>query len=91
MNHPDNKRIQELRSQAQALEATLQVGKNGITDATLEELRGQLKRRKLVKVRLLPASAESGGSADDQARALADGVGAVLVEVRGSTAVLWKA
>ena len=85
----DNKKVQELRSQAQALDVTLHVGKNGVTPETVEELRGQLQRRKLVKVRLLRAATHELGM-DAQAQALAEATDATLVEVRGGTAVLWR-
>lgn len=79
----------ELKSRAQALEPALQVGKAGVTEALVEELRARLKRDDLVKVRLLKASTEE---ADRHAVAedLARRAGAALVEVRGNTAVLYK-
>jgi RNA-binding protein len=89
MKTVDNKKIQELRSQAQSIEATLHVGKNGVTDAMVEELKAQIKRQKLVKVRLLPA-ATGTSTVTEQAQALADATKSTLVEVRGNTAVLWR-
>lgn len=82
--------VQEKRSLAQKLAVTMQVGKNGITDATIAELAGQLKSKKLVKVRLLPA-ATGGGDADDaQAQKLAEATKSILIEVRGHTAVYFR-
>ena len=91
MRQPTNRDIQEKRAQAQALAVTLHVGKNGITPSTIAELKAQLHKHKLVKVRLLPASQESGGSHDEQAQQLADACNAHLVERRGHTAVYWRA
>ncbi|MFH1408554.1 MAG: YhbY family RNA-binding protein [Nanoarchaeota archaeon] len=45
--------ITELRKKANALNPILQVGKAGITDALITELRKLLHRHKLVKVKLL--------------------------------------
>lgn len=87
---PSNKRLQELRGQAQTLDVTLQVGKNGITPATLEELASQLKKKKLVKVRLLKTATEGGAQDDAQAKALAEATGSRLLEVRGHTAVFFR-
>ena len=42
-----------LRSLGQALDATLSVGRDGVTDAVLRELERQFSSRELVKVRLL--------------------------------------
>ena len=41
-----------LRAEGQGLDATVNVGKGGVTDGVLEELDAQLKRNHLVKVRL---------------------------------------
>lgn len=84
----NKKSIQELRAQAQTLNVTVHIGKGGI-DAAVDELKAQIKARKLVKVRLLPAATE-GASDKEQAEALAEACDATLVEVRGHTAVYWK-
>lgn len=80
-----------LRAQANSINVSVHVGKNGINDATLDELRRHLKKDKLVKVRLLPSATDGGASTDAQAEALAEGSNSLLVEVRGHTAVFWKA
>jgi len=36
-----------------ALEATIRIGKNGITSSLIEEIKKQLKKRKIVKVKML--------------------------------------
>lgn len=85
----DSKELAAKRAEAQRLDVSLQVGKQGVTEATVAELDRQLKAKRLVKVRLLP-SASGGGMDPDQAQALAEAAGAQLVEVRGRTAVLWR-
>lgn len=82
-------RIKELRGEAQQLDAKLQVGKSGISDAFVEELLSMLKRDRLVKVRLL-RSARTGSDRDEMAEQLADAADAVLVETRGNTVVLYR-
>jgi len=81
----EKKRIIELRGKAQQLRPTVQVGKEGITAAIIDELSRQLKKNRLVKVRLL-----SSFEADrhESAERLAQISGSVLVEVRGKTVVL---
>lgn len=86
----DTKERRDLRAQAQRIQPKVHVGKNGITEATLEEMRRHLKQDKLVKVRLLPAATEGGANDQDQAEALAQQSGATLIEVRGHTAVYFK-
>jgi RNA-binding protein len=90
MKELTNKQLQELRGQAQALAVTLQVGKNGITPATVEELSLQLKKKKLVKVRLLKSATEGGANDDAQAESLAASTASRLLEVRGHTAVYYR-
>ena len=77
------------RSAAQKLTATLHVGKNGVNDATVAELKAQLHKHKLVKVRLLPAATEESGDRA-QAEALAAAAACHLIEVRGHTAVFFR-
>ncbi len=81
----DRKKAVELRREAQGLSATVYVGKEGVTGAVSEEVREQLKKKKLVKVRLLPAFA---GDRHECASQLAHDSSSVLVEVRGRTVVL---
>ncbi len=78
-----------LRSEAQRIETTLRAGKSGITDTLVVELREQLKRRGLVKVGLQPSATADAGR-DAVAEELAARAGAMLVEVRGNTAVYFK-
>lgn len=81
----DKRRIRELRVKAQSLSTTVHVGKEGITDSVGQELKKQLEKNKLVKVRLLQSFE---GEREDAGRRLADISGATLVEVRGRTVVL---
>ena len=89
MDKLTNSQIQQKRAEAQQIDVSLQVGKNGVTPATIEELSAQLKKRKLVKVRLLPSSAETA-SPEDQVKALAEGTNSTLIETRGHTAVFFR-
>jgi RNA-binding protein len=89
MDKLTNAQIQQKRAEAQQLDVSLHVGKNGVTPATVEELSAQLKKRKLVKVRLLPAATE-GSSEAEQAEALASGTHSTLIETRGHTAVFFR-
>ena len=81
----DKKRKALLKGAAQKLEATVHVGKDGVTDKVVEEVVRQLKQKHLVKVRLLPSMEEDRHEAAEK---LASKASAALVEVRGRTAVL---
>lgn len=90
MNRLDADSLREKRAQANQLDVTLHVGKNGVNEATVAELKAQLHKKKLVKVRLLKSATEGGEANQAQAEALATQADAQLVEVRGHTAVFWR-
>ncbi len=68
-----------------ALEPTLHIGKAGI-EGVVEELKIQLKSRKLVKVRFL-RTAFIEGDKKELMQKLADLSGSELIQTRGNTAV----
>jgi RNA-binding protein len=65
----------------QDLKPTIWVGKRGITSVMIDEIRRQLKDRKVVKVRWLR-------NTEIDPEEIAASAGAVLAEVRGRTLVL---
>lgn len=85
MTATEKKRVIELRGRAQKLNATAHIGKDGIGQSVVEEIARQLKKHKIVKVRLL-SSFE--GDRMDAGRRLATLTSAVLIETRGRTIVL---
>lgn len=90
MDKLNNKQIQEKRAAAQQIDVTLHVGKGGVNDATIAELDAQLKKKKLVKVRLLKSATEGGAQDGSQAERLAEATRSALIEVRGHTAVYFR-
>jgi RNA-binding protein len=72
------------RVKAQALKPTLHVGKEGVNEKVVEELRRQLRKSKLVKVRVLNSCE---GDRKTLGRSIAAASSSVLVDVRGSTMV----
>ena len=76
---------QESRADATLIEPSLHVGKSGI-ESMAEELKKQLKLKKLIKVKFLK-SAIAEGNKQDMAVKLADLTNSDLIEVRGNTAV----
>jgi RNA-binding protein len=83
----DKKRIIELRGKAQLLKPTVYIGKEGITQSVVFELTKQLKKNKLVKVKLL-ASVEN--DKEEVAEQLVRDSASTLIEIRGRTVVLAK-
>ncbi len=81
--------IRQKRAEAQKIAVTVHVGKAGVTETVVAELRAQLEQRKLVKVRLLPSATSGDADGDAQAQALAAATHSILVDRRGHTAVFW--
>ncbi|NIP33311.1 MAG: RNA-binding protein [Thermoplasmata archaeon] len=80
-----------LRAEGQGIDATVSVGKEGLTAGVVDELDAQLKRHHLVKVRIQrSAIGPDKGSKDAQALELAERLGADLVERRGHTVLLYR-
>ncbi len=81
--------IFNLKRDAAHLTPLLNIGKNGVSDSLIEELLRQLKRNKLVKVKILKSALED---LDRKAiaREIAKRTGSQLVEIRGSSAVLYR-
>jgi RNA-binding protein len=77
--------IKEIKRIGADLKPTIHVGKDGITDSLIEEVKLQVKTRKVVKIRMLPAS---GDEKDVIANEISERSGAILVDVRGSIILL---
>jgi RNA-binding protein len=71
------------------LKAAIQIGKEGLTNGVIEELKRQLEEKKLVKVKFL-RSALIETEREQLAKELQMRTGATLIEIRGNTAVFYK-
>ncbi|MEM3445326.1 MAG: YhbY family RNA-binding protein [Thermoplasmata archaeon] len=69
------------------IEATVRVGKNGITESVINEIRSQLKKRKVVKIKFLK-STKGLGTVREFAEMLEEKTGAKVLDVRGGTVIL---
>jgi len=70
------------------IDATIRVGKNGLTEGVIEEIRAQLKNRKIVKIKFLKNSEREDMKA--LAERIAGEVGGTVVDVRGFTITIEK-
>ena len=80
--------IKELRGKARSLKPTVYLGKEGLTQTVITEIKNQLKARKLVKIRILQ-SAGNGRTKKDLADQLAQSTGSTLVDAIGHVIVLY--
>jgi len=85
----EKKKLYQLKSEANQIDPVLKIGKNGVTDALIEELNKQIKAKKLVKVRVLK-SAEERKDLKAIAEEIACATRSTLIEVRGRIVVLYK-
>lgn len=79
----------QLKSEAHQISPILNIGKNGVTDALIEELNKQIKANRLVKIRILK-SAEEEKDVKAIADEIAEATRSTLIEVRGRTVVLYR-
>jgi len=75
----------ELRKRGSETKPTVHIGKDGITDGLVEEIRLQIKKHKLVKIRVLPSAERSR---EEIAKELETRTSSQLVEIRGNTVLL---
>lgn len=76
-----------LRAEAHHLDPIFQVGKGGVNDAMIKQLRDVLEVRELIKVRILDNCEEDKNVVAEE---LARGTRAELVQLIGLTVVLYK-
>ncbi|WP_077308533.1 ribosome assembly RNA-binding protein YhbY [Terribacillus halophilus] len=77
-----------LRAEAHHLKPIFQVGKIGVNDNMIVQISEALEKRELIKVSLLQNCIEDK---DEVAEAIAAGTDAHVVQIIGSTIVLYKA
>ena len=75
----------ELIRRANELNATVHVGKDGLDQGLFDEITNQLKKNRLIKVKVL---SNSDNGAKDAAEAIEESTGAVVVDVRGGVMIL---
>ncbi|MBE6923938.1 MAG: YhbY family RNA-binding protein [Ruminococcaceae bacterium] len=77
----------ELRAQANALETTLMVGKEGVTDTVIAEAENQLTARELIKGKVLESAFMTPREVSD---AICEATGADGVSVIGTKFVIYR-
>ena len=75
----------ELMRRANELNPTVHIGKDGLDQGLYDEITNQLKKNRLIKVKVL---SNSDDGAKEAAAAIEEATGAVAVDVRGGVIVL---
>jgi RNA-binding protein len=87
----DTKQIKELKAKAKTLDPILRIGKNGITDTLILEIKKQLKKNHLIKIKILKSAREQE-NIDKKAfvNDVAQRTESELIELIGYVFVLYK-
>lgn len=85
----DNTEIKALRIKAKSLDAIVRIGKNGLTPGIKHEVDKNIKKYKLIKVKLLKALVDSVDR-KEFAKELAENTGTFLIQITGSVVVLYR-
>ena len=75
----------ELMRRANELNPTVHIGKDGLDQGLYDEITNQLKKNRLIKIKVL---SNSDDGAKDAATAIEEATGAIAVDVRGGVIVL---
>ncbi len=81
--------LKRLKSKARLLEPLVRIGKNGLTDNVMLQVKTLLNKRKMLKVKFLKAFIETNNR-KTAAKKLADATGSELIDQVGFVAVLYK-
>lgn len=76
-----------LRGEANSMNVMLQVGKDGITEAVIEQVEETIDSKELIKIRVLDNSLYN---TKDAAYEIAEAVDAEVIQVIGSVIVLFR-
>jgi RNA-binding protein len=85
----DTEQLKKLKSKARLLEPAVRIGKNGLTDAAIQQVRKLVIKRKLVKVKFLRSFLETQDK-KTAAKRLAEATGSELIGQVGFVVVLYK-
>jgi RNA-binding protein len=81
--------IPSLRSKAKELEPLLRIGKNGLTEGMINEIKHMLMKKRMIKIKILRAFFE-GKDKDALVDGIVEKTDSVLVECVGNIVVLHK-
>ena len=85
----DKDRLHELKAEASQLKPVMNIGKNGITETVVGEIKKHLKADHLIKIKMLKCSREEKDTIAI-AEELSQATASEVVEIRGNNVVLYK-
>lgn len=82
-------KVKELVKEVRHRSADVRIGKAGVSEKVLKEIRRRLKEKGVIKVKMLKSALKvEGKNRFEIAKEVAEKIGAELVEVRGRTFIL---
>lgn len=87
MTELNKAQMKTLRKLSHTERSILQIGKQGLTEAFIDQIDSALEKRELVKFNILQNSVED---VTDAAEEIAQELDAIVVQTIGSTAVLYR-
>ena len=79
----------KLKEKAKTLEPVIRIGKNGLTESTIKEIKKQLNKKKLIKVKFLRAFINNRNK-KEAAKEIAQKTNSQLINLVGFVVVLYK-
>ncbi len=79
----------KLKEKAKTLEPVIRIGKNGLTESTIKEIKKQLNKKKLIKVKLL-RSFINDKNKKQVAKDIAQETNSRIIDLVGFVVVLYK-
>ncbi len=91
MNTQDMRKmkIKQLRGRAKLLEPALRIGKNGLTDNVIQEIKKRLDKEKLIKIKMFGSFLEKKDK-KELAKEIAQKTNSILIDRVGFVVVLLK-
>lgn len=82
--------LQKLKDKARSIEPIIRIGKNGLSDGQINEIKKLIQKRKLIKIKMLSAFME-GKDRIEVANELAQKTETVMIQAIGNVIVLYHA
>jgi RNA-binding protein len=82
-------KFKEMRSESKSMTPNMIIGKNGLTEAVLENIKKDLMKNRLLKIKILPALVEAQGK-EAVFDEIVEKTGAKVVQKIGFTITLTK-
>ncbi len=86
----DNKAKKELKKKGQKIKASIIIGKDGLTISSIKEIRNQMKKKRLLKIKVLRSYLDQFSLKDTEKNITESIPEVAIVEKRGHTILIYK-